>query len=169
MTLSLIVAMTEQRVIGRNNALPWHLSEDLKRFKQITMGHPIIMGRKTFESIGRPLPGRQNIVLTREKREIPGVTVVSTLDDALRAAGANQGEVFVVGGAEVFKMALPMADKIHLTLIRETIAGDVLFPEVDWDRDFEIVERSDHVRAEPPPLSYSFLTAVRRKEEDARR
>jgi dihydrofolate reductase len=118
MTLSLIVAMTDERVIGRDNQLPWHLSDDLKRFKKITMGHPIIMGRKTFESIGKPLPGRQNIVVTNNKTyAAAGVTVAHDLCQALAACEQDKNERFVIGGAGLFQAALPMADKLYLHLV----------------------------------------------------
>src|SRR5687768_1861241 len=108
MTLSLIVAMTEERVIGYKQQLPWHLSEDLKRFKKITMGHPIIMGRKTYESIGRPLPGRQNIVITNNREfKADGVTVVHNLCDAMAASHQDTQEQFVIGGSTLFEAALP--------------------------------------------------------------
>ena len=126
--------MSENGVIGRGNALPWHLPADLKRFKQLTTGHTIIMGRKTFESIGKPLPGRRSIVITRNmKWKAPsGVEVAHDLDGALQTArsGGNQ-EIFIIGGAEIFRQALPLADRIYLTLVLAMMAGDAKFPEIN--------------------------------------
>ena len=123
--ITLIVAVADNGVIGRDNALPWHLPDDLKRFKRLTLGKPIVMGRKTFESIGKPLPGRQNIVVTRDanyRRE--GITVVHGIDDAVRAAG-EATELMVIGGAELFRLFLPRATRIHLTRVHADVAGDV--------------------------------------------
>ena len=160
--ISLIVAMTDERVIGKNNALPWHLSEDLKRFKQITMGHPIVMGRKTFQSIGRPLPGRQNIVITRDKNfHADGVTVVHDLCEAFASATQDQSEIFVIGGAEIFAAALPLADRLYLTRIHKKIDGDVFFPPFDLQTDFEIIESTDGQSADG--LQYSFIVAEKRR------
>ncbi len=168
MTVSLIVAMTGQRIIGREGKLPWHLSEDLKRFKRITMGHPLIMGRKTFDSIGKPLPGRKNIVITRDATYKSGAGYkfeefeINT--DALKALGAahkSKDEYFVIGGAEIFKIALPFADKFYFTLIDKDFDGDVSFPPVDL-KDYETIEESRHESPAPDSFSYSFQT-LRRK------
>jgi dihydrofolate reductase len=132
--VSLIVAVADNGVIGRDNALPWHLPEDLKRFKRITMGKPIVMGRKTFESIGKPLPGRQNIVVTRDanyRRE--GVTVVHSVEAAVAAAGIAD-EVMVIGGADLFRLFLPRAQRVHLTRVHGDIVGDVYWPPLDASR-----------------------------------
>lgn len=134
MKISLIVALSANRVIGEGNKLPWHLPEDLKRFKRITSGHPVIMGRKTYESIGRLLPGRMNIIITRnENYRIEGAVVVHSLVAAYEAAGAAPGgeEIFVIGGGEIFSMALPQADKLYLTWVKKRIEGDTFFPEID--------------------------------------
>lgn len=142
-TITLIVAVADSGVIGRDNSLPWHLPEDLKRFKRLTLGKPIVMGRKTFESIGKPLPGRQNIVVTRDtnyRRE--GVTVVHDADAALRAAG-QVAEVMVIGGAELFRALLPRAGRIHLTRVHGNIPGDVMWPALD-EREWKVVERESH-------------------------
>ena len=141
--ITLIVAVADNGVIGRENALPWHLPEDLKRFKRLTMGKPIVMGRKTFESIGKPLPGRQNIVVTRDtnyRRE--GATVVHDADAALRAAG-QAAEVMVIGGAELFRALVPRAGRIHLTRVHGNIPGDVMWPALD-EREWHVVERESH-------------------------
>jgi dihydrofolate reductase len=141
--ITLIVAVADNGVIGRENALPWHLPEDLKRFKRLTMGKPMIMGRKTFESIGKPLPGRLNIVVTRDtnyRRE--GVAVVHGTAQALEAA-ADAAEVMVIGGAELFRLFLPQAGRIHLTRVHGTIDGDVTWPALDI-RQWEVIERQRH-------------------------
>src|SRR5688572_24314058 len=132
MRISLIVAMAENRVIGRNNQLPWHLPADLKHFKSLTTGHSVIMGRKTFESMGKPLPNRRNIVITRQANfRADGVDTAHSLEEAISLAKGD-AEIFVIGGAEVFRDALNGADRLYLTLIHATIEGDVFFPEVDW-------------------------------------
>jgi dihydrofolate reductase len=141
--ITLIVAVADTGVIGRDNALPWHLPEDLKRFKRLTMGKPIVMGRKTFESIGKPLPGRQNIVLTRESNyQRDGVTVVHDAESALRAAG-GAAEIMVIGGADLFRLFLPRALRVHLTRVHGDIAGDVVWPALDT-REWAVVAREAH-------------------------
>ncbi len=147
MTLSVIVAAAENGVIGREGGLPWRLSADLKRFKRITMGHPMVMGRKTWESIGRPLPGRTSIVVSRQDGYDPGVAGVLTaadLDGALKLAAAAPGgeEVFVIGGAQLYAAALPRADKLYLTRVHAEVEGDVFLPEVDWAAWRVVVEES---------------------------
>lgn len=128
--LSLIAALAANGVIGAGNALPWRLPEDLKRFKALTLGHPVIMGRKTFESIGRPLPGRRNIVLSRRPEYFAaGCIVAHDLESALAAAG-DADELFVIGGGELYREALPLADRIYLTIVHGEAQGDVLFPEL---------------------------------------
>ncbi len=136
--LSLIVAAAENGVIGRDGDLPWRLPADLGRFKRLTVGHPIVMGRKTYESIGRPLPGRVSIVLTRDAAWAAGndtVLVATTLDQATRAAsqanGVSTDEAFVIGGGEIYRLALPHADRVHLTRVHTTVEGDATFPELD--------------------------------------
>ena len=131
MRRSLVVAMARNRVIGRDNALPWRLPADLAHFKKVTMGHPIVMGRRTYESIGRALPGRTNIVVTRNAAfSAPGCIVVASLDAAWKAAG-EADEVCVIGGTSLFEEALPIADVIHLTEIEAEVAGDTYFPNFD--------------------------------------
>lgn len=140
--VTLIVAAADNGVIGRDNALPWHLPEDLKRFKRLTMGKPIVMGRKTFESIGKALPGRQNIVVTRDanyRRE--GVTVVHGVDEAVHAA-AGAAEIMIIGGADLFRLFLPRAARIHLTRVHANVAGDVLWPALS--DSWVVVEREPH-------------------------
>jgi len=141
MVRSLVVAMARNRVIGRDNALPWRLPEDLAYFKRVTMGHPVVMGRRTYESIGRPLPGRDNIVVTRQGAfAAPGCIVVHSLDAAWKAAGAA-AEICVIGGTTLFEETLPIADVIHLTEVEAEVEGDTYFPDFDrgaW-RETEIV------------------------------
>ena len=148
--VTLIVAVADSGAIGRDNALPWHLPEDLKRFKRLTMGKPMIMGRKTFESIGRPLPGRLNIVVTRDANyRRDGVTVVHSVDDALVAAG-EAAEVMVIGGAELFRLFMPVARRVHLTRVHGDITGDVHWPALDmsWEKtaaeDYPADDRHSH-------------------------
>ena len=133
MILSLIVAMDESGGIGHHGRLPWRLAADLKRFKRITMGHAIIMGRKTYESIGKALPGREMIVVSRNLAyQAEGCRVVNTFEAALEAVAASgEQEVFVIGGSEIFAEALPRADRIYLTLVHTQAPADVFFPEFD--------------------------------------
>ena len=134
MIVSLLVAMDEGRGIGRAGRLPWRLSTDLKRFRELTMGHHIIVGRKTFESIGKPLPGRLNVVVTRDTNyHRDGVTVVHSVDAALAAAGAAE-EVMVIGGADLFRLFLPRAERVHLTRVHGDIAGDIRWEPLDETR-----------------------------------
>jgi dihydrofolate reductase len=129
--ISLVVAMARNRVIGRDNALPWRLPADLAYFKRVTMGHPIVMGRRTYESIGKALPGRKNIVVSRNPDfRAPGCTVVTSLDAAWQAAG-DADEVCVIGGTTLFEETLPVADRIHLTQVEAEVEGDTYFPEFD--------------------------------------
>ena len=129
--ISIIVAVAENGVIGSDNHLPWHLPDDLKRFKALSLGKPIVMGRRTFDSIGRPLPGRTNIVISRQSGlAIEGVRVVHSLDAALAAAGSVP-EIVVIGGAEIFRQVLPRTNTIHLTRVHAQVAGDVVFPKLD--------------------------------------
>ena len=143
MRLSLIVAMARNGVIGRAGGLPWKLSDDLKRFKVLTMGHTIVMGRKTFESLGRVLPGRRMVVVSRQQllQLPPDVQVVECLDESMRTATGDD-EVFVIGGGEVFKLALPRAERMYVTWVEAEVAGDVFFPAVDWRQWREITQES---------------------------
>lgn len=157
MIVSLIVAMSENRVIGKDNALPWHLPEDLKRFKRITTGHCVIMGRKTHESIGKLLPNRTNIILTKDESfRAPGATLARSFDEAIRRSSGK--EIFIIGGAEVYREALKRADRIYLTLIHDQIVGDAFFPEFD-EAAYTVTERKDF----PDPLPHSFRILTKRK------
>ncbi len=130
--ISLIAAISTNNVIGRDNKIPWHISEDFKRFKSLTMGHPIIMGRKTYESIGKPLPGRINIVITRDENYSPeGVDVVHSVDKAVDLAKTKEGsdEIFIIGGGQIYSQSMDLADKIYLTVVEQEVQGDIFFPD----------------------------------------
>src|SRR5579871_89513 len=147
MTLSIIVAVSENNLIGANNDLPWRLSADLKRLKTITMGHHLIMGRKTFDSIGKPLPGRTFIIITRNKDyQAPGCIVVSSLQKAIKAV-KNDEEPFIFGGGEIFREALPMVNKIYMTRIHQRFEGDTYFPELK-EEEWKQVSRNDFQKDE---------------------
>ena len=154
----MIAAMARNRVIGRDNAMPWHIPEDLKHFKRLTLGHPVIMGRKTCESIGRPLPGRENIVITRSASlDMPGIHVAASLDQALELARGRPA--FVIGGGEIYRLALPLADCLHLTEIDAVMEGDAFFPEFDMN-EWECTAREESPAGANP--SYAFVTYQRR-------
>jgi dihydrofolate reductase len=154
--VSLIVAMAKNRVIGNNNTLPWHLPADLKHFKSLTMGHHIIMGRKTHESIGRPLPGRTSVVVTRNAGySMPDVISANSLEAAIAACG-DDGEIFVIGGSEVYRQAIKLADRIYLTEIDAEISGDAHFTEFDINGRRE-TSRASHSPDEKNPFPYHFV------------
>jgi len=145
--VTLIVAVADNGVIGRDNALPWHLPDDLKRFKRLTLGKPVVMGRKTWESIGRPLPGRHNIVVTRDPNyRRDGITVVHDADAALAAAGPAP-EIMVIGGSALFRTLLARAARVHLTRVHGNIEGDVVWPALD-EGEWSLVEREVHAADE---------------------
>lgn len=162
MKCSMIVAMSENRVIGINNKLPWYLPNDLKYFKQVTMGKPIIMGRKTYESIGKPLPGRANIVITRNTQwQAEGVKVAHSLEQAIALAEAisnidGQSEVMIIGGDQIYKACLPQVDRVYLTKVHAEVQGDAWFPEVDWS-SWQEVGREDFQAEGANPYDYSFI------------
>lgn len=158
--ITLVVAVARNGVIGRDNGLAWHLRSDLKRFKALTMGKPMLMGRKTFQSIGKPLPGRRTLVLTRDPAFAPeGVDVVHGWAEAL-AAVRGAGELMVVGGAEIYRLALPQADTIHLTEVAGDYAGDTRFP--DFDRAaFRETGREGHGPGEHDECAFAFVTLER--------
>ncbi len=154
--ICLIAAMAQNRIIGRNNALPWQLPADLKRFKALTMGHPVLMGRKTHESIGKPLPGRCNLVITRNRSySAPGCEVVHSLDAAL-AACRGTPEVFVIGGAELYREALPRAQRLELTEIHAAFEGDAAFPPFASERWRETA-REIHEAGDDAAFGYDFV------------
>jgi len=160
-SLEFVVAATRNGVIGRDNGLPWHLPADLAHFKRVTLGHPILMGRRTWDSIGRPLPGRQNIVLTRDPAfRATGAAVVHSLAEA-RAAAGDAPRLMVIGGAELYRACLAEADVLHLTEIDAEIEGDARFPP--WRReDWDEVSREAHPADERHAYGYSFVTLRRR-------
>lgn len=160
--ISIIVAMDNQHAIGSNGVLPWHLRADMKRFKKLTLGKPIIMGRKTYQSIGRPLPRRKNIVLTRNKEILePGYIWTHTLEEALLAAG-NVEEIIVIGGADIYRLLLPQANQIYLTEVHADTIGDVYFPELDRDEWIER-EREQHAADTQNDFDYSFVRLDKRR------
>jgi len=158
--VSIIVAMARNGVIGKDNRLPWHLPEDLKRFKRLTMGHHIVMGRKTYESIGRLLPGRTSVIVTRKQDyHVDGAIIAKSLEEAIERC-APEDEVFVIGGAEIYREAVPVADRLLITQIDENIPGDVVFPSVDWSRWREI-ERQPCLVGDSQPLRAYFVEFTR--------
>jgi len=160
MTLSCIVAVSDNGVIGKDNKLPWHLPADLKHFKALTMGHAMIMGRKTYESIGRPLPGRTSIVLTRSTHHAPeGVTIAGSLDEALAACGDGT-DAFVIGGESVFREALPRCHRIYLTRVHAEINGDTFFPLGSLE-GWTLLEDERHPPDEKHLYPYSFQVYAR--------
>jgi len=160
MKIAIVVAMAANRVIGRDNRLPWRLPADLRHFKRVTLGKPILMGRKTYESIGRPLPERTNIVVTRDHAYVaPGCVVVHSIESALKAADGHE-EVMVIGGTDFYWQLLPKADRIYLTLVHEEFEGDALFPELNVG-EWREVERTDCEPDEKNPWPYSFIRLER--------
>lgn len=161
--LSIIVAVAENNVIGKDNKLIWHLPADLKRFKEITTGHTIIMGRKTFESLGRVLPNRKHVILCNdmemnvEDENVEVLEDISMLDKYIQ----DTEEHFIIGGATIYKLLMPKANKIYLTLIHEKFDGDVYFPEIS-DEEWKIVDRTAGITDEKNPYNYEFITYVRK-------
>lgn len=159
--ISLIAAMARHRVIGKDNQMPWHLPADLAHFKKVTLGKPIVMGRKTFDSVGRPLPGRRNIVISRQKNlSIEGVECVDSLESALSLL-KNEAEIMIIGGASVYEQALPMADQLYLTYINLNCEGDAFFPEFD-ENNYLISAREAHQPDEKNTLACEFLHLLKR-------
>jgi dihydrofolate reductase len=161
MKVALIAAFAQNRVVGINNTLPWHLPEDLKYFKRTTSGKAIIMGRKTYESIGRPLPNRTNIVVSRNPDfTAEGIVTVTTLEAAIKHAESVNlingiDEVMIIGGAAIYEASLPMADRLYLTHVHAEVKGDAYFPEVDFS-DWNEVGREDFSKDNSNPFDYSF-------------
>lgn len=160
MIISAVVAIGENNAIGKNNQLLWRLPNDLKHFKQITSGHTVIMGRKTYDSVGKPLPNRRNIIITRQQIEIPGCKVVGSVAEAL-ALCAGEAEVFIVGGAEIYKLAMPQTNRIYLTIVHQAFDADAFFPQINYEEWTE-TEREDHGTDEKHAIPYSFITLQRR-------
>ncbi|HEY6958601.1 MAG TPA: dihydrofolate reductase [Candidatus Limnocylindria bacterium] len=158
--IAFVVAYDRKRVIGRDGHLPWRLPDDMKHVRELTTGKPLIMGRRTYDSIGKPLPRRTNIVLTRDASFHPeGVLVARTVDEAMRLAG-DAPEIIVFGGAEIFRMFLPMADRLYLTEVDADAGGDTFFPELDLG-EWREVERVEHPEDERHPYAFRFLTLDR--------
>ena len=161
--ISIVAALARNRTIGRDNGMPWRLPEDLKRFKQLTLGHAVIMGRKTFESIGSPLTGRSNIVVTRSSDwSRPGCLAVQSLAAAIAAVGPS-GDAFVIGGAQIYALAMPRAERLYMTEIERDYEGDAFFPEFDRSRWRE-VSRERRTFAAAEPLNYAFVVYERAKD-----
>jgi len=155
--ISFIVAMDKNNVIGYQNKLPWHIPNDLRFFKETTMGHTIVMGRKTFESIGRVLPKRKHIVLTTSKKSFPeGVEVVSNIEEIIQLSKKSEEELFVIGGGVIFKQMLYYADRLYVTVIDESFPGDVYFPEISKD-DWKETSKEKGVKNEANPYDYYFI------------
>jgi dihydrofolate reductase len=151
--IKIIVAISKNRVIGDSNKLIWNLPSDLKRFKEITTGHPIVMGRKTFESIGRPLPNRRNIIITRdEEYEVEGCEVVNSIEEALLLTG---NDCFIIGGGEIYKQTLHIAEQIYMTIVDEEFLGDTQFPELT--NSWYVSKKEDFLSDDKNPYNYSFI------------
>lgn len=158
--LAIIVAVADNGVIGNSNQLPWRLPDDLKRFKALSLGKPIVMGRKTYDSIGRPLPGRLNVVISRQPGlEIPGCTVVTSIDEAIAAAHPAP-EIVIVGGADIYRQVLPRVQVIHLTRVHANVAGDVVFPELK-EQEWREVAKEYHPADERHAHAFTFSTLER--------
>ena len=157
MIISFVVAMGRNRVIGKNNAIPWNMPADIKHMRKLTEGKPLIMGRKTHESIGRPLPNRKNIILTRDRNyKSRGCVVVHTLEEALKAAEGAE-EVIIFGGEDIYRIFLPKADKMYLTIIDNDFEGDAYFPEYN-KKEWKEVGREEHEADEENKFRYTFVT-----------
>ncbi|WP_064091373.1 dihydrofolate reductase [Rossellomorea aquimaris] len=160
--ISFIWAMDENGLIGKNNDLPWRLPEDLKYFKKITDGHPIVMGRKTFDSIGKPLPNRENVILTRNTDfSQRGCIVLHRVEDVLQLAEANERETFIMGGKEVYRQFIPYVDKLYVTVIHNEFEGDTYMPSIPWG-NFTCISSDKGKRNEKNPYDYEFKVFVRK-------
>ncbi|WP_448700070.1 dihydrofolate reductase [Mucilaginibacter sp. AW1-3] len=157
--ITAVVAISSNNAIGKNNQLLWHLPNDLKHFKNITAGGTVIMGRKTFDSVGKPLPKRRNIVITRKPIEIEGCEVVNSVEAALELCKADD-EVFIVGGAEIYRLAMPLVNRIYLTIVHHTFDADTFFPQIDY-KEWREIEKEDHETDEKHQFKYSFITLER--------
>jgi dihydrofolate reductase len=158
MIIALVLAVSENGMIGKDNALPWRLPADLRYFRKVTASYPLIMGRKTFDSVGRPLPGRRNIVISRQSNlQVPGCDVVHSLSEAIELAqSSGAAQVSIVGGAEIFRQALPLAHRIYLTRIHANFPGDAFFA-IPNPRDWKETSREDHPADAENPFPYSFI------------
>ncbi|PQA60506.1 dihydrofolate reductase [Siphonobacter curvatus] len=155
--IHLVVAVAENGAIGKDNQLLWHLPDDLKQFKKLTSGHTVVMGRKTYESIGKPLPNRTNVIITRnENYEAPGCIVVSSLEEAIR----TESDVYIIGGAEIYQQALPLTDRIHLTEVQASVEGDTFFPKLD-SAEWHELSRETHPTDEKHTYAFDFVELER--------
>lgn len=167
MRIALIAALAQNRVVGRDNTLPWSLPGDLQNFKRLTLGKPVVMGRKTFDSIGRPLPGRSNLVISRNPQlQIEGVEVVSSLEWALQraqeiASATSADEIMVIGGGEIYSQTLPLAQTLYLTEVHASVEGDAWFPEFE-PQDWRESSRETFQPSGDNPYAFSFVTLLRR-------
>ncbi|TCT25512.1 dihydrofolate reductase [Melghiribacillus thermohalophilus] len=161
--ISLLVAMDQNRLIGRNNQLPWHLPEDLRYFKKTTMGHTIVMGRKTFESIGKPLPGRENMVMSRNRNFQPeGCVVIHSWEPVMERNSRNPDqEIFVIGGQRLFEQAIAFADRMYITEIDEQFEGDTYFPAFD-PSEWQLISKTKGKKDDQNPYDYSFCVYERK-------
>ncbi|MGI4020492.1 MAG: dihydrofolate reductase [Janthinobacterium lividum] len=160
MIISLVVAVSANQVIGKNNQLIWHLPADLKHFKQLTTGHTVFMGRKTYDSIGKPLPNRRNIVISRSVNQLEGCEIAPSLEAALKLS-SEEKKIFIIGGAEIYRQSLLLANRIYLTRIHQDFDGDTFFPEIDL-KIWQETERENFLPDEKNKLSYSFITLNKR-------
>ena len=155
--ITLIAATSENNALGKDNQLIWHLSEDLKRFKRLTQGHAVVMGRKTFESLPKALPNRKNIILTRNKEfQAEGAWVAHTVEEALNLTDGDE-QPFVIGGGEIYSLLLPFADKIELTRVHDTFEADTFFPEINL-QNWDLIKEEKHFSSVDQPYAYSYLT-----------
>lgn len=163
--IALVVAHAHDYVIGKNNTMPWHLPNDLQHFKRVTLGHPIVMGRKTFESIGRALPGRLNIVISRNASyEVPeGVVLVDSLEAGIARAQRVSDTVMIIGGAQIYKEALPLANRLYVTKIDASFEGDAHFPTYD-EADYDVIEQSETFQNDEG-VEYTSYTYERKKSQ----
>lgn len=158
--ISVIVAVAENGTIGDNNTLLWHIAEDMKRFRQLTTGHPVVMGRKTYDSLGRPLPNRRNVVISRQDLAIEGCEVAHSLEEALALFQAEE-EVFIIGGAQIYAEAMPVADRFYLTVVEHPYEGDTLFPA--WNPlDWQLIEMERFEQGSAYPYPFRFETYERK-------
>lgn len=163
--INIVVAKASNNVIGAKNDLIWHLPNDLKHFKSLTSGHPIIMGRKTFESLGRPLPNRTNIVVTRDQNwNAEGIEIASSLLKAIEAAKKIDDDIYIIGGGNIYKQAMEFTDVLYITEVHHEFDGDTYFPEIDLD-EWEEVQRENFKKDEKHPYAYSFVMYKKITEE----
>lgn len=160
--ISIIAALDEKKGIGKKGALPWHIPEDLQRFKNLTTGLPIIMGRQTFDSIGRPLPKRHNIVISTKKLEIPGVQVTNSISEAIYAALEKNSRLFIIGGGKIYDQTISQADKLYLTLVKGDYHADAFFP--DYEKEFDIITYQED--KESNGYKYSFINLERSNKKN---